>query len=63
MKEKMIFKPPPPKVYGINGRVIRLSRSCVEKLEKVMFNARISRASDVIEQLLDYIGDNYEVRK
>ena len=57
---KMVFHTPKP-TNKSNSPIIRLTPSVSSRLHGIAEQTGLT-PSGVIEQLLDYIGDNYEVR-
>ncbi|MEE0839487.1 MAG: hypothetical protein U0L72_02920 [Acutalibacteraceae bacterium] len=58
-KEKMVFKTP-KSVNKSNSPVIRLQPSVASRIYEIVEQTGLT-PSKVIEQMLDYIGDNYTV--
>ena len=58
--QKMVFKTPKPTNKG-NSPVIRLTPSVSSRINEKVEETGLT-PSQIIEQMLDFIGDNYEVR-
>lgn len=58
--QKMVFKTPKPTERS-GSPIIRLQPSVASRLYEIVEQTGLT-PSGVIEQMLDYIGENYEVR-
>ena len=58
--QKMVFKTPKPTGKG-NSPIIRLTPSCSSRMNEKIEETGLT-PSQIIEQMFDFIGDNYEVR-
>ncbi len=57
---KMVFKTPKPS-NKTNSPVIRLQPNVASRIYEIVEQTGLT-PSKVVEQMLDFIGDNYEVR-
>ena len=58
-KDTMVFYTPEP--TKCNSPIIRLTSSVSSRLNRIVAQTGLT-PSGVIEQMLDHIGDNYEVK-
>ena len=58
--QKMVFKTPKPTNRN-NSPIVRLSPSVASRLYEIVEQTGLT-PSKVVEQMLDFIGDNYEVK-
>ena len=58
--QKMVFKTPKPTFKG-NSPIIRLTPSVSSRMNEKIEETGLT-PSQIIEQMFDFIGDNYEVR-
>ena len=57
---KMVFKTPKP-ICKASSPIIRLSNKVASRVYEIVEQTGLT-PSQVIEQMLDFIGENYEVR-